>query len=686
MALDQSATLALRESSRDVSPATVIELILERVRLRARRRLAWLDHLAGDENGYQASIACALDYRDTPENEAAWQQSAASAQQLNRNIVQLEAVLAGDAGIPMQHLAQLFSLSESEQDLLVTCLAIAVDPALATVFARLQGHEKRGYATDILVARLFGHGRIPLWAPGGPLAVWQLVTEDEAPSGEPAPLSIDRLLIGWIQGELQSDPALIGLIQVVEPQDPLPSWPVVETVQYIQRSHERGTPTRLIVSAPAGSGRRSFAAAIASRLGVRVLAIDTSSIAENDWPAIYVRAQRLASLSNSALIWYGEHVGRKWPRQVAPGALQFIASDHRQEIANSDFAIDQRIELPTPDEDERRQLWLSAWSEATVWPDEELQALVSRYRLSPGDITNIARRAPRSVTEASLFAREATRDYLGNLGQLIDCPFTWDDLVVPDKLLDALGDFSYEAQERARFWESARSQRLFPRGTGLVALFNGPPGTGKTMTAQIIAAELQLDLFRIDLATVISKYIGETAKHLGQIFSRAARMNAVLLFDEADALFTKRTEIKDAHDRYANADTSYLLQQLEEYRGIAILASNKKQNIDPAFVRRIRYAFEFTRPDAEGRYAIWRRVITELTDSETCSRLDQTINNLARAIDLSGAQIKNAGLAAIFVSRRADQPLAIEHLVRSIERELNKDGRALTASERQRLT
>jgi SpoVK/Ycf46/Vps4 family AAA+-type ATPase len=205
------------------------------------------------------------------------------------------------------------------------------------------------------------------------------------------------------------------------------------------------------------------------------------------------------------------------------------------------------------------------------------------------------------------------------------------------------------------------------------------------MAAQIVAADLELDLFRIDLATVVSKYIGETAKHLAQIFARAARMNGVLLFDEADALFSKRTEVKDSHDRYANADTSYLLQLLEEYRGIVILATNKKQNIGPAFIRRVRYVFEFPRPDAAERARIWRQVIEELSGDETLKRLQMTIEALATTIELSGAQIKNAVLASIFVARRSREPLAMPHLLRGIERELSKEGRSVGTRERERL-
>jgi SpoVK/Ycf46/Vps4 family AAA+-type ATPase len=184
---------------------------------------------------------------------------------------------------------------------------------------------------------------------------------------------------------------------------------------------------------------------------------------------------------------------------------------------------------------------------------------------------------------------------------------------------------------------------------------------------------------------VVSKYIGETAKHLAQIFTRVARMNAVLLFDEADALFSRRTEIKDSLDRYANADTSYLLQLLEEYSGIVILASNKKQNIDPAFIRRVRYVFEFPRPDRPERQRIWRQVIGELAGHETLTRLDGPIETLAANVEMSGAQIKNAVLASLFVARHGREPLAMPHLLRGIERELSKEGRSLETRARERL-
>ena len=413
--------------------------------------------------------------------------------------------------------------------------------------------------------------------------------------------------------------------------------------------------------------------------------MDTSQIADSDWPDIYVNAQRLAYLSGAVLIWHGSNLHRSYPKTVVPVAIQFVACDADQTIPPCEDIVDNRVSLPGTTVNERCRLWQERVPESKVWPSHEFETILVRYRLSAGDIDSVARRAPSSAQEAAEFCREVTRHHLGELARALECPFGWDDLVVTDKLRESLEDFAFEARDRTAFWESSRIRRLFPRGTGLIALFNGPPGTGKTMAAQVIAADLQLDVVRVDLATVVSKYIGETAKHLARIFERAARMNAVLLFDEADALFSRRTEVKDAHDRYANTDTSYLLQLLEEHDGIVVLATNKKQNIDPAFVRRIRYVFDFPRPEATERRTIWRKLVGDMSGHDTLARLETTIELLAANVDMSGAQIKNAVLAGMFMGRRNREPLAMTHLLRGIERELSKEGRALGIRERERL-
>ncbi|MBZ0298762.1 MAG: ATP-binding protein, partial [Anaerolineae bacterium] len=212
---------------------------------------------------------------------------------------------------------------------------------------------------------------------------------------------------------------------------------------------------------------------------------------------------------------------------------------------------------------------------------------------------------------------------------------------------------------------------------GISALFTGPSGTGKTMAAEIIANELKLDLYKIDLSTVVSKYVGETEKNLARIFSAAENANAILFFDEADALFGKRTEVKDAHDRYANIEVSYLLQRMEEYRGVAILATNLRKNMDDAFVRRIQYTIEFPFPDEEHRRQIWDKIWPE----ELPRSKDLEWDFMAHEVEVAGGNIRNIALAAAFLAA-ADgnkQPeVCMSHLIRATMREYQKIGKVVT--------
>jgi vesicle-fusing ATPase len=213
------------------------------------------------------------------------------------------------------------------------------------------------------------------------------------------------------------------------------------------------------------------------------------------------------------------------------------------------------------------------------------------------------------------------------------------------------------------------------RGLGISALFSGASGTGKTLAAEIMADELSLDLYRIDLSQVVSKYIGETEKNLRRVFDAAETAGAVLLFDEADALFGKRSEVKDSHDRYANIEVSYLLQRMEAYRGLAILTTNMKQALDPAFMRRIRFVVQFPFPDFAEREEIWRRVFPQATPT---AELD--VARLAR-LNVSGGNIRNIALGAAFVAADENKPVTMAHLLRAARAEYAKLERPLTESE-----
>ena len=316
----------------------------------------------------------------------------------------------------------------------------------------------------------------------------------------------------------------------------------------------------------------------------------------------------------------------------------------------------------------------------------DVEVLARRYRLTPAGLRGVGARAPATPAAAAACARAASRHGLDGLAQPLEAPFGWDDLVVPERLGDALHDLVYEAEARPALWEEPGARRLFPQGRGLLALFHGPPGTGKTMAAQVVAAALGLELLRIDLARVVSKYVGETSQNLDRILTRAAHLDAVLLWDEADALFGRRTEVKDAQDRFANTDTAYLLQAIEDYPGLALLTSNRRANIDPAFVRRLRFVLEFERPDAAARGRLWARLCDELLGADAARALALDLESLARQLELTGAQIKGALLTARLAARRGGAAPTAEHLLRGVERELNKEGRGLSDRDREGLS
>jgi len=251
-------------------------------------------------------------------------------------------------------------------------------------------------------------------------------------------------------------------------------------------------------------------------------------------------------------------------------------------------------------------------------------------------------------------------------------------MVLPEEVRQRLLDIAFEAQERSRVWAQPEAARLFPYGRGLIALFAGPPGTGKTMAAQVIASELGLDLLSVDISAVVSKWVGETSQHLQQLLSSPAARRAVLFFDEADAFYGKRVdEVRDAQDRFANIDTSHLMTALEAYPGIVLMASNLKSNIDPAFLRRIRHVVDFTKPDAPARERLWRQTVAALCTPEQVDALSTALPRLAR-VEATGAAIKNSMLSSLFAARRAGTPPDLRLLGEMLARELAKEGAGLS--------
>jgi ATP-dependent 26S proteasome regulatory subunit len=603
----------------------------------------------------------------------------------DETLAALEAEMRAEAASPLARLERIFALDARELDYVEACLAFDADPSIGRLLALLAGDAQRPYPTEPLLARLYGHGLHRVIIPESPLARWRLVRADPVAAGEPAVVTLDPLVRDWLVDQRRLDEVLVGRARLTPPREPLSRWTVDEACDWIRDVVTNGGHARLHVVGSPGSGRRTFAACVAERFGLPLLAVSSDGIPDETWSDLVLAATRQAFLDGCALAWYGDDAAeRRWPALPALFPIQFLV---REVGAASPLpgAIDRTIELPSLEVAERAAMWRLHVPHAAEWESDDLLPLAAHHRLTPGEIAAIGARRPSTTADAARFVREGSRHRLGELAQWVESPFAWDDLVTPASIRDALEDLVYEARNRATFWEQPAARRLFPQGRGLFALFTGNPGTGKTMAAQVVAAALGLDLFRISLATVVSKYVGETAKNLQRTLARAEEMDAVLLFDEADALFGKRTEIKDAHDRFANTDTNYLLQAIEAYRGVALLASNKKANIDPAFTRRLRWVLEFPRPDAAQRRTLWVRLLSELAGESSCAALASRLDVVADTIEVTGAQIKYAILTALFAARRDGGELAPRHLVRGLERELMKEGRALSDRDRGRI-
>ncbi len=667
----------------------VLKLVLERVRLRSRIRIAWLRKIwtemndqggRNEEFSYHSEVDGFLQDTDMPEAEFEWLQNETGIRPWLDALEEIEQALAADRKSRFYHLCNTFGLNDPEKDTLQACLTLAIDPNLARVFAYLQDHKARTYVTETLVARLFGHGRYLLTGTGSPLKTWGLIDETATGQGELQRLECDPFVKNWLLGMDGIDGALAEIAGKQSFHEPLSNWPVEKAVDWIRRMTTGGEEKRLrlIIAGDEGSGRKSFAGIVSGRLGFPLLILDSDRVSETQWQQTFMRAQRYAFINQCAMAWCGAGINeRYWPANIACFPLQFVIEELDAYVSPLPQFIDYRLEIPVISLTERQNLWLKHVPAAVNWLDEALEEITRHHRVNIGQITAIGSKKPGTVTEALDELHASSSHRLNKLAQQMTCPFTWDDLVIPERNRQDLEDFTYEATERAQFWERPEAQRLFPLGKGLIALFTGVPGTGKTMAAQVIAASLHLELFRVDLSTIVSKYVGETSKNIERILSRAARMDIVLLFDEADALFGKRTEIKDAHDRFANTDTNYLLQAIEQYPGVIIMASNKRANIDAGFTRRLRFMIEFPKPDAAQRLQLWRRITGELTGVESALLLDKDLTKLSEILEVTGAQIKLSVLSAIFIAKREGKNVGTEHIIRGLERELMKEGRGL---------
>jgi hypothetical protein len=409
---------------------------------------------------------------------------------------------------------------------------------------------------------------------------------------------------------------------------------------------------------PTGSGRRTLLAQLAACLGRRVVIVD---------PKAGMPALRTAHLLDALPLWVADP-DEPVPVQAAAG-LTLVARTAGV-AAHDDRQVRLSWTIPPTHAEQREQLWAAA----TGAPAPQL---VSDWDLTPADVCSAAAAAAAGPAVASRVLRNRIRHGTFQSMSAMALPYDWDDLVVTQRVEAALRRLCNEVLLRREVLDGWEFRRLVPATAGVTALFAGPSGTGKTMAAQVLARALELDLLRVDLASVVSKYIGETEKQLAAVFTEAERSHVLVFFDEADALFGQRTKVHDAHDRYANIEIDYLLQRLETFRGAAILATNRKGDLDAAFLRRLRTIVDFVPPAPPERLRLWRLALPSHTSTGEQITEDLDHGWLATSLELTGAEIKAVALSAAFDARGSQHLITARTILDATRREMAKRGAVL---------
>ena len=680
----------------DREPAWITE-----IRLRATRRVRWLRQLWASHR-YEGEHVLTISHSEVDRALLPWGELRAAERAFYHGDQQaaalskaIDTLAEGPLDPRWRHLATALALTPPEAHLAALCLAAALDPALRRVFGYLLDLQEPAGPTSGLTVDLFADP--PFWCPGPDSALvrWQVARplgDGRDPYTTSTSWDGDALLL---PGLLVSPPAGWGAgttgASVAAPLAPLLRPEVCDAIVAFAGSlagptspsskigpTDGGTapPIEIELVGPPGSGRTSLAAAATARLGVGLVSVDAQTLAEAADPgAAAVREIRRALLQGCAVEWQRAEAlpAAAWPA-LPLSPLTFLATE--VELPARSTAIRRSFRLRPVNRAERVTLWSSLSAEPVPRP-------VTEWALRPAEVAVASHVTPAGEAAVVEVCRRLLLAGTPELLTHLPLPYTWDDLVVSARTYQHLREVDEQARNRGEVLEEWGLRRLTSMGSGLTALFAGPSGTGKTMAAQVLARSLGLDLYRVDLAGVVSKYIGETEKHLKAVFDACERAPVLLLFDEADALFGKRTEVSDAHDRYANIEIDYVLQRMEAFDGVAVLATNRKGDLDSAFVRRIAFIVDFAAPNAAERERLWRLALygaVHAAGTALVGALDWAA--LGGEFDLTGAGIKSAALAAAFLARTDGTPIEMHHVLAATRRELEKQGEIMRPGRR----
>ena len=663
-------------------------------------------------------------------------------QQEREIIVRKTGSFERNVSLRLERLKELFRLSADEVDILLISLAPEISNRYQRFFAYLQDDKNQIRPNVDLVLKLLqgpfntDYGKIDrygLFANTAPLVRANLIyLEDESPRpGQPLlnrVVKTDGRIRDYLLGSDSMSHEMDDCAICREPRLHLDDLLIREefknSLLALVRNMDLAQKCAILyLQGGYGTGKQSIAEGLCRVVGLKLVSVNLTPVIQLK-PAEFRRKLtglvREAELQEGAL--YIDNFDDLLPGQpeeknntretpatrhdtllhafidilVKSNGLVFFAGNQVWEPRDlSDRCSFFRIPVPDADTQEREQFWRSMQNKYPRLADDvDLAAFSDRFRFSPGQIhdalataTSISRwRNPLNTVinseDLGRACRLQSNRGLERLAQNISTCYRWDDLVLAPGPMSMLEEIRTRVIHRALVYEHWGFDKKLAMGKGLHLLFSGPPGTGKTMAADVLANEFAMSLYKIDLSSVVSKYIGETEKNLSEVFHEGETSNAILFFDEAEALFGKRSEVKDAHDRHANIEVGYLLQRMEQYAGIVILATNFRRNMDDAFTRRLHFCVDFPLPDREERLEIWNRIWPE----ELPRAADLDMEFLADRLHISGGYIRNIALSAAFLAAEEARPgqeepeVTMEHLLRATRREYQKMGQILKQS------
>ncbi|MEO1353890.1 MAG: AAA family ATPase [Cyanobacteria bacterium J06635_15] len=594
----------------------------------------------------------------------------------------------------LEELCKLFGLSNFERNILLLCASLELDASLASLCSIIQGEPQKTFPTLGLALGLFPDSHWSALTPRSPLRRWRLIELGKGLGLMQRPLQLNERILHYLAGINNLDEELSSLVEPVRGTGALvPShqqvvWELANT--WIETT-ERNRQPILQLTGATPTTQAEIAWQVCSVLDLKLHSIagqdvPTTVAALNQFVQLWERDGRLGrcvlllDCTETKLEQHGDAIGRLLEQMNGPLIINTRDRLHspKRPLLN--------VEISKPSHHEQQIQWEYHLDDLDSDFAAVIPPLVTQFNLSRTEIETVCNSVLSQVDADDLSPKELqhqlwqscrtqARPQMDDLAQRINVKATWDDLVLPEAQFQTLHTVAAQVRQRVKVYEDWGFSGKNMRGLGISAMFAGPSGTGKTTAAEILAQALNLDLYRIDLSAVVSKYIGETEKNLRRVFDAAEGGGAVLLFDEADALFGKRSDVKDSHDRHANIEVSYLLQRMESYQGLAILTTNLKGSLDSAFMRRIRFVVQFTFPDASQRLEIWRRIFPAATPTQ-----DLSFERLAR-LQVAGGSIRNIAMNAAFLAADEDQPVQMKHLLISARSEYAKLEKNLTDQE-----